>query len=130
MHAVLCLVKDHRMRAVGNRTRDLFPSMRRQAVHYNYFRSSFGHQFSSYLVGGEGAKTPLPFRLLSHAGPGVCVDDVGASDCCVRIGADLLGAITDALPTQSQGSFDHFGAGLVAPRCGNGNVHPHLAGTE
>lgn len=73
--------------------------------------------------GGEGPLANLAFRLLTHAGPDIGVDDVGPLDGGLRVGSEAKISARMSLPEP----FDERNREFVAQRGGDGELHAQHA---
>src|SRR6059036_2073428 len=104
---VLGLLQDDGPLAVEHAVRDLLAPVRRQAVHHERRGLGEADQGVVDLVAAERLRPPLVLGLLTHAGPHVGVDHVGAG----RRGARVLGDVDPAAEPARRG--DHARVGLV-----------------
>ena len=71
MHAVFCLIPDNGLRAVYDFSRDLFATMRGQAVHKQGLGFGRGHHLRVHTPIGKGFFARFVFGLIAHAGPDI-----------------------------------------------------------
>jgi len=77
MQAILGLIEQPGAIAVCHLVGDLFPAVRRQAVHHTSHTGGMRQESVIDLVGREDGPSLDGLLLLAHARPGICVDHVG-----------------------------------------------------
>jgi hypothetical protein len=119
---VVSLLISCRIRRIDDLVGDLLAAVGRQAVHENGVLLGQRHEPAVDLEGGENAGPFFLFGFLSHGGPDVRVDGVGAAH-------RLLGLIRErevetGLGAVLAGEADHLGIRPVAGRRSHGHLHP------
>jgi len=125
VRAVLGLVEHDRLRSVDDAGADLLAAVGGQTVHEHGARIGARHQRLVHDEAREVALALVGLCLLSHGRPDIRVDAVRTRGGLARVVRDLDArhdAVAEFLGCLTRGR-DHAGIGLVALRCGDGDVH-------
>src|SRR3546814_12004780 len=100
MQAVFGFVPDDALRPVYDLAGDFLAAMGRQAVHEDGIRIGGGHHVGIDAPVGESLAALFVFGFVTHAGPDIGGDQVGALACLQGVGKfpqNTCGRLTDAV---------------------------------